>query len=231
VTKVRAIKQWADSRECCDSAWEEAYARFETPEEEIEKFLRRLRGFGVERWSRDLAIVELFCGRGGGLEAWHRLGYFNLEGVDISAGLLHRYQGDAQLYLGDCRSLQLPDASRDVVCVHGGLHHLPAFPDDVKLTVAEVRRVLRPGGRFLIVEPWTTPFLNLIHACALHSPLRRVSRKLDAFACMTEREHETYFRWLSRPAEILALLTSTFQTEMKQEAWGKLSWLGRKLPE
>jgi hypothetical protein len=30
-----------DSQECCSSPWEKAYLRFETPEEEIEKFMRR----------------------------------------------------------------------------------------------------------------------------------------------------------------------------------------------
>jgi hypothetical protein len=30
-----------DSQECCSSPWENAYLRFETLEEEIEKFMRR----------------------------------------------------------------------------------------------------------------------------------------------------------------------------------------------
>src|SRR5260221_14161347 len=105
-----AIEQWVPPRECCDSTWEDAYARFETPEEETRKFVRRLRSFGVERWQKDLRVLELFCGRGGGLDAWRRLGFSNLEGVDISANLLNRYAGSAQLYLGDCRCLRLPDA-------------------------------------------------------------------------------------------------------------------------
>ena len=40
------------------------------------------------------------------------------------------------------------DASRDVACVQGGLHHLSALPEDLESTVAEVSRVLRVGGRF-----------------------------------------------------------------------------------
>jgi len=223
-----AIKQWAPSRECCDAAWEEAYVRFETAEEEIRKFVSRLRSFGADQWDTNLSMVELFCGRGGGLDAWQRLGFSNLEGVDISASLLHRYGGKAQLYLGDCRCLQLPDASRDIICVQGGLHHLPVLPADLISTVSEVARVLRPGGRFIVVEPWSTPFLTIVHAMIRQRVLRRIWGKLDALACMIEREHETYFNWLSRPAEILKVLEQPFQTVTKRAAWGKLCWLGRK---
>jgi ubiquinone/menaquinone biosynthesis C-methylase UbiE len=223
-----SIERWTAPQECCDAVWESAYARFETPEVEIRKFLSRLRGFGVERWNRDLQVVEIFCGRGSGLEAWRRLGFQRLEGVDISETLLSRYTGAAQLYVGDCRRLQFPDASRDVVCVQGGMHHLPVLPEDLRATVAEVWRVLRPGGRFIVVEPWGTPFLTLVHGLCRQPALRAVSGKIDALADMIEREQKTYFNWLSRPEEILGVLRRDFHTELTRTAWGKLSWLGRK---
>jgi hypothetical protein len=49
--------------------WEAAYLRFETPEQEIRKFEKRLLRLGAGAWPRDLRIVELFCGRGNGLRA------------------------------------------------------------------------------------------------------------------------------------------------------------------
>ena len=42
------------------NAWEAAYLRFETPEEERRKFLRRLRKLGAESWPKDAQVVELF---------------------------------------------------------------------------------------------------------------------------------------------------------------------------
>ena len=66
--------------------WEAAYLRFETPEQEIQKFIRRLHHLGAEEWPRDSEIVELFCGRGNGLHALERLGFTRLEGVDLSRG-------------------------------------------------------------------------------------------------------------------------------------------------
>jgi len=224
----RVTEYWVEPQECCDPAWEAAYTRFETAAEETEKFLRRLRGFGVEAWAREAQVVEIFCGRGSGLAAWRQLGFSNLEGVDLSENLLNACGGEARLYLGDCRALKFPDASRDIICVQGGLHHLALLPDDLRRTVAEVRRVLRPGGRFVVVEPWSTPFLTAVHAACRLRWLRGASAKLDALGCMIEHERETYFRWLSHSTDIWTELTRGFDTESKRVAWGKLSWVGRK---
>ncbi|MFJ9820784.1 class I SAM-dependent methyltransferase [Streptomyces sp. NPDC101151] len=46
---------------------------------------------------------------------------------------------------GDARALAAPDASVDVVLLLGPLYHLPERQDRVR-TLAEARRVLRPGG-------------------------------------------------------------------------------------
>jgi ubiquinone/menaquinone biosynthesis C-methylase UbiE len=222
------IVHWTQPQECCDSTWEAAYNRFESPATETAKFLRRLRSLGADRWPRDQRVVELFCGRGSGLDAWRQLGFGEIEGVDISESLLEGYRGEAQLYLGDCRRLGFPDASRDIVCVQGGLHHLLVLPDDLQATIGEAWRVLKPGGRMVVVEPWATPFLTMVHWLCRQSWTRRTSRKLDALACMIEHEQATYFNWLARAPEILGVLARDFQTEAKRIAWGKLSWLGRK---
>src|SRR5690349_18473728 len=50
-------------------SWETAYVNFETPQEETRKFTRRLKKLGALDWSRDAAVLELFCGRGSGLRA------------------------------------------------------------------------------------------------------------------------------------------------------------------
>src|SRR6266851_3118921 len=39
--------------------WEAAYLRFESPEEEIQKFIKRLTRLGAPQWPRDAEIVEL----------------------------------------------------------------------------------------------------------------------------------------------------------------------------
>src|SRR6267143_1244854 len=109
--------------------WEAAYLRFESPEEEIRKFIRRLTRLGAPQWRRDAEIVELFCGRGNGLIALQRLGFTRLEGVDLSPRLLAQFKGSAKCTVADCRRLPFADRSKVVLIVQGGLHHLPSLPD------------------------------------------------------------------------------------------------------
>ena len=210
------------------SAWEAAYLRFETREEELQKFLRRLRKLGAVAWPRDAQVVEIFCGRGNGLHALQDLGFTQVEGVDYSAALVSNYSGPARCVVADCRQLPFSDASRDIVIVQGGLHHLPELPADLEKVVSEVRRVLRPGGRFMVVEPWRTPFLRFVHWVGSFRVARRAWDKLDALETMTELEWVTYDQWLRQPEMVLRCLEENFATERKFIGWGKLMWVGRR---
>lgn len=207
--------------------WEAAYMRFETPEEELEKFTRRLRGLGAESWPRESIILELCCGRGSGLRAWHRLGFEHIEGLDISPELVARYDGPGRVHVGDARALPFETGSRDIVCVQGGLHHLD-LTEDLARVLAEAHRVLVPGGRFVAVEPWLTPFLRAVHAASEQRLVQKISPRMDAFARMVELERTTYEPWLNAPAEILRALHDTFTIEVLRKRWGKLSLIGRK---
>jgi ubiquinone/menaquinone biosynthesis C-methylase UbiE len=211
----------------CDDVWEQAYLRFETPAEETAKFLRRMKQLGAGNWPRQLRIVELFCGRGGGLIALEQMGFNSLEGVDISAALLSKYSGIARTYEADCRKLPFEQESKDVVIAQGGLHHLQSLPDDLSKTLNEARRVLVKDGRFVAVEPWMTTFLALVHAIVRTRPARLLS-KLDALATMIEHERNSYENWLGRPDEILKLLNDHFEPELCAIRWGKLMYVGRK---
>lgn len=207
--------------------WEEAYLRFETPEEEIKKFLGRLRHLGASAWPRETRVVELFCGRGNGLRAWERLGFTNLEGVDVSPRLVAKYDGPAKCYVADCRHLPFADASKDAAVVHGGLHHLLRLPEDVDQTFAEIRRVLTSNGHVLFVEPWRTPFLTFVHFVAEMRLVRQFSAKLDALSTMTHYERQTYEQWLGQPELISALARKHFVPLHESFAWGKWSFVGK----
>jgi ubiquinone/menaquinone biosynthesis C-methylase UbiE len=211
---------------CCDPVWEQAYLRFETPAQERQKFRGRLRRLGAEKWPRNAQVVEIFCGRGNGLCALAELGFTSLEGVDLSERLLRQYEGNATLYVADCRKLPFSDASRDIVIVQGGLHHLPRLPEDLEAVLAEVRRVLRPGGRIVIVEPWLTTFLRAVHFISQRKLAQRCWGKFEAFATMMDRERATYFAWLTVPETILRALDSTFHPERKNFILGKLEYVG-----
>lgn len=204
------------------SEWERAYLRFETPEQEIAKFTRRLLTLGARSWPSDSLIVEIFCGRGNGMRALHGLGFQRTVGIDLSLALASRYRGPGGILVADCLRIPLAQASTDVVVVQGGLHHLQTLPADLDGVLAEVRRILRPSGTFVVVEPWLTPFLRFVHAVSERSVVRKLSNKVDAFATMTEHERETYEQWLKHPDRVLRLLHRHFRPLKELIGWGKL---------
>jgi ubiquinone/menaquinone biosynthesis C-methylase UbiE len=212
-----------------DDPWEAAYLRFETPEQEIRKFNERLVKLGARDWDRQSEIVELFCGRGNGLHALEQLGFARIEGVDLSAALVAKYSGPAKCTVADCRQLPFADRSKDVLIVQGGLHHLPVLPEDLDRTLAEMRRVLRPDGRVVLVEPWLTPFLRVAHMACGNAVARRLSGKVDALAVMIEYERRTYEQWLNQPEVVLNVVRKHFATKKQEIGWGKWSFVGQAL--
>jgi ubiquinone/menaquinone biosynthesis C-methylase UbiE len=82
---------------------------------------------------------------------------------------------DAELLEGDAQQLDFPDERFDtVVCTLG----LCTIPDD-RAAVREVRRVLRPGGRFLLLE----------HVRSPRRAIRAVQHALDPLAVRFQGDH------------------------------------------
>jgi ubiquinone/menaquinone biosynthesis C-methylase UbiE len=114
------------------------------------------------------AALELGCGRGVGaqliLEAF---GAETVDGFDLDPRMvalarrrLAPYASRVQLWVGDANAIAAADASYDAVFDFGIIHHIPRW----RTALAEVRRVLKPGGRFYAEE---------VLAAFIRSPLVR----------------------------------------------------------
>lgn len=150
-------------------------------------------------------MLEVCSGRGSGLRAWSALGFADVIGVDYSYARVAGHRGPGRCVLGDARAIPLASGSRDIVVVQGGLHHLFTHAD-VADALAEMCRVASMTGRIVILEPWLTPFLRVVHAVCEQPLARQLWPKLDALATMIEEERKTYERWLNAPAQTLALI-------------------------
>jgi len=158
-----------DDNRLSHDAWERAYLRFETPEQEVRKFIGRLKFVGAMKWPRNARIVELCCGRGTGLTALHRLGFSELEGIDLSPSLAAEYAGPGKILVADCRHLPFKDASKDILIVQGGLHHLPVLPDDLDQALNEGGARAQSQG--IASRGRTMGYaLSLCEPCALSKP-------------------------------------------------------------
>jgi 2-polyprenyl-3-methyl-5-hydroxy-6-metoxy-1,4-benzoquinol methylase len=102
-------------------------------------------------------VLEVGCGDGQTSRLLAKQGN-EVVSIDISAVALDVARGlasDEGLALeyryGDARSLDLPDASFDYVVSEHFVEHLSS--DDLLTHLAEVRRVLKPGGHYLMATP------------------------------------------------------------------------------
>jgi SAM-dependent methyltransferase len=95
--------------------------------------------------------LDLACGDGMLMDLLRRHGVSEVTGVDMSEGELAaaraRLGGDAPLVQARAQALPFEDASFDLVTCHMAL----MLMDPVEQALSEVRRVLRPGGRFAAV--------------------------------------------------------------------------------
>jgi 2-polyprenyl-3-methyl-5-hydroxy-6-metoxy-1,4-benzoquinol methylase len=114
---------------------------------------------------RSARVLDLGCGHGALLHFAREAGYENLVGVDASQEQVAaaRCLGIDGVRHGDLLdTLQsLPETSQDAVVSIDVLEH---FEKDELLTVVDaVRRVLKPGGRWLIQAPnGDSPFVGAI---------------------------------------------------------------------
>jgi ubiquinone/menaquinone biosynthesis C-methylase UbiE len=150
--------------------------------------------------------------------------------VDLSPVLVRGRTDASECSVADCRHLPIATHTADVAIVQGGLHHLSRIPDDLVAVLLEVTRVLKPGGIFVAVEPWSTPFLEVVHRVCGWPLVRRLSGKVDALATMIELERPTYEQWLSRGSEIMRSLDRFLISRRVRTALGKLHYVGIPRP-
>lgn len=164
-----------------NAIWDEVAPRYDR---RIGFFERRLFEGGRE-WVCSRArgrTLEIAVGTGRNLGLYRD--DVDLTGIELSEEMLARAREraaelgvDADLRRGDAQALDFPDGTFDTVtCTIS----LCSIPDDAA-AIAEVRRVLRPGGRFVAMEHVRSPSL----------PVRAVQRAIDPLTIRFEGDHVT----------------------------------------
>jgi ubiquinone/menaquinone biosynthesis C-methylase UbiE len=165
---------------------------------------RRLFGDG-RQWVCAQAtgeVLEVAIGTGRNLPYYPE--GIRLTGIEFSPAMLDlaRRRADelglqVDLHVGDAQALDLPDASFDtVVCTLS----LCAIPDDQR-AVAEMWRVLRPGGRLLLLD----------HVAGAPQWVRAVQWLMELVTRPLQEEH-----MLRRP--LLQVQAQGFQVERRERS-------------
>lgn len=160
---------WANTINVDEVMVDESFEACTSPENRL--ILKRLGNI------KDKKILELGCGAGEASVYLAKKGA-DVTATDISGGMLDVVQNVAKKHgvnvrTVKCNSHQMPfaDGSFDVVYAANVLHHV-----NIKDTLQEVRRVLKPGGIFVSWDPLA------------HNPLINIYRKM-ASGVRTVDEH------------------------------------------
>jgi SAM-dependent methyltransferase len=157
-------------------------------------FVGRRRLFGRELAragvSRDAKILDVGTSTGSNLRLLRNLGFSRVTGLDLSLDAIRfcESKGLGQVQQGSVCEMPFPDETFDVVLATDIIEHV----DDHRLAVAEISRVLVPGGKVLVTVPAFQALWGLQDEVAQHKrryrlrPLRDLLQgaglqPLDAF--------------------------------------------------
>ncbi|HEX5707743.1 MAG TPA: methyltransferase domain-containing protein [Pyrinomonadaceae bacterium] len=133
-----------------DAGTREFYERVEEHRYRSEWHIPEAAGFAS---ARDLRVLEIGCGLGTDGAQFARAGavYTGVDLTEAAVALARRrfeLEGlPGEFRVADAERLDFADATFDLVYSHGVLHHTP----DTERAVREVHRVLRPGGRAVVM--------------------------------------------------------------------------------
>jgi len=145
----------------------------------------------LERWRGEGRLLEVGCATGLLLKRARERGW-RPTGVELSPdAVAHARSLGLEVHEGTLTSARLPQSSYDLVFMGDVLEHVP----DCRVTLAEVARVLVPGGHAVVRGPITT-----------HSLARRLGLALYGLAGRDLVLHEPpYHLWEFRPGSLARL--------------------------
>lgn len=138
--------------------WHEAYG---TPEQiafRLRTIGPKLVRFGIDKAPKDIRILDMCCGHGEALKQLSDWGFKSIEGFDQRIHEPLKSDPRIPSYEGNAADTKLPSESYDWIMNIHSMHHLGNV-EQLTQWIAEMRRILKPGGHFSIVDYWKTPWL------------------------------------------------------------------------
>lgn len=198
-TTAKAQRPLGESEE-----WEQAYVK---TRRNMGQRRRRLDFFD---WpGPDGRIVDLGAGDGLDRKALAERGYDKVTCVDISPRLLRSVEGSR--LVADAHVLPFPTGSVDAILANSVLHHF-----DPPVALAEIARVLRPGGKLCFMEPRPCLPRKVVDWVTLRSGIDRVVPFFDARKRSLSEEMDVYSHWLDVYPQVAGWLSEAGMAREKE---------------
>ncbi len=169
----------------------------------------RVHSFGLDQaWRRAAVraaqpkstdtVLDIACGTGDLSLAFLRHGVGSVIGVDFTPAMVDiaRQKSAGREHIsfevGDAQALRFADASFDVVSIAFGIRNV----QDPRRAIAEFARVLRPGGRLVVLEfaEPAVPLVRALHRWYTHTLMPRT-------AALIAGDREGAYAYLPRSVE------------------------------
>lgn len=166
----------------------------------------------IREYAAGKDILDYGCYDGWMVPRYREMQPRSITGLDISESAIEKaritFGLEAKFYVGDAHAMPFPDDSFDLVVGRAILHHL-----DLDQALAEIRRVLRRGGKAVFIEPLAdNPGAKLLRFMTPRArtsdekPLTRSDiRRLDV---VFGRSSHYFLGLVSVPVAMLTSLTS-----------------------
>lgn len=169
----------------------------------VEQYNIRSKSFDqAVRWVTDKSLInihvklagilrgkalELCCGTGATSRALKEAGW-DAYGIDISPGMVEEASKHIRARVGDVTRLPYPDRTFDLITMRQAYFLL----SDGSSTLKEVRRVLKPSGRFILSQ--TVPFSvsDSKHLSAIHAARGSNSKFFTTEALIEELQRHAF---------------------------------------